>query len=76
MLHVWQCMLKLCLHKWCLYLSLEYSSCWYSEKNPGFEGGLGPHNVVFERIGIQRLDNINLVDVFSNLNRVQHPPNA
>jgi hypothetical protein len=45
--------------------------------NPGFEGQLGPHdNVIFERIGIQRLDNVDLVDVFSNLNRVQRPPNA
>jgi hypothetical protein len=46
------------------------------KKTPGFEGRLGPNdNVLSERVGINKLDNINLVDVFSNTNRVQRPPN-
>ncbi len=47
------------------------------KKIPGFEGRLGPNdNLIFERVGIHKLDNINLVDVLTNCNRPQHPPNA
>ena len=47
------------------------------KKIPGFEGRLGPNdNLIFERVGIHKLDNINLVDVISNCNRPQRPPNA
>jgi hypothetical protein len=43
----------------------------------GFDGRLGPNdNLLSERIGIQLLDNFNLVDVISNIDRPQRPPGA
>jgi hypothetical protein len=47
------------------------------KKIPGFEGRLGPNdNLLFERIGIHLLDNINLVDVISNGDRPPRPNNT
>jgi hypothetical protein len=47
------------------------------KKLPGMTERMRPEdNIIFERVGIQKLDNINLVDVISNDTRPRRLPNA